>query len=358
MIIKPKRTSQQTLGIKDFKSLEPHNPDHPIGHDEPDQECVLILSGGEAHWVDPEGLTYSASEQRSPLCGSSDLNPDTVRLSDFRAELWSLIQNWPTTKLKGMAGVINQLCWHWANCFGAVKKVWRAVGEALKLVPINCDRGIVQEALRTPASLNTSISSTVDYLKRFWSGSGAASSRPTVKRYTTELKEMELLDYQSEFQSVGRARNRHYTFLDIPRLLILAELLIDRLQELDVAMPSHWGQFMGWLYDAVFLGWGWRRKGCSEIQEPDNEDSTDLLRAEASHAARAESENTSPQRISFRSALRHLDSLSQLWEKRRSQSLLRMLQAARQWAVRRCKNDLDHVAVGEVCPMIVKTGQK
>ena len=355
MIIKPKRTAQQTLAIKEFESLEPHNPNHPLSVCESDLEVVLVLSGGDLHRINPDGLTYSALEQRIPLCGSSDQNPDTVRLSDLRVELWSLIQSWPTSKLKAMAGIINQLCWHWADCWGAVKKVRQVVDETLKLVPVSCDRATVQKALRTPASLNTYISSTVDYLKRYWRGVGTASSRSTVKRHTDELRDLELLDYQSEFQSIGRARNRHYTFLDIPRLLILAELLIDRLQELDVAMPGHWGQFMGWLYDAVFLGWGWRRKGCSETQEPDDEESTGLLRAESSHAARTESENISPKRISFRSALRHLDSLSQLWERQRSQNLLRMLQTARHWAVKRCRNDVDHIAVGQVCPMILST---
>lgn len=354
-MITQKCNNAQTPENKGFESHEPHNLDLPLRHCETSYPAgsrftqQLVLSGGTQHWIDLPG-DFTRTEEENSLCGSSATSQER---QDFQIEVSAMISEWPSTKLKGIAGVINQLVWHWADCFGATRKAIQKTEYGPKEMVFGCDRKKVQLALQTHALLNTSITSTVNYIKRFWSGSGASCSRATVKRYTAELKDMGLLDYQSEFQSTGRARSRFYTHLDIPRLLLLAEVIIDRLQQMQAPMPSHWGQFMGWLYDAVFSGWGWRRKGHPEEVEPETHEESMQVRANASYEARAEMIKDNLRSISFRSALQHLAALGDLWRIGRSKDLLRRLQIARGWAVERCRNDYDHEAIAGVMPQIL-----
>ena len=131
---------------------------------------------------------------------------------------------------------------------------------------------------------------------------------------------------------------------------------------------------MGWLYDAVFTGWGWRRKGDPEIEEPNEVVAALLHRLQLSHESRAAFEEEAPYKVTFRSALRHLMGVVELcrlsgvtkpWHLRSNvrhedslvqsqrRNLSRLLSAARRWAVSKCESDLDQRAVGEICPLLL-----
>ena len=390
MIIKQPRTIQQTLCAVSVSTREPHNINFPpqncsafgVNQNEiPSSVRLLVLANGSRYEVDPELLPQSHRRGRHSqvmakeitLCGS---RAENLSRQAFQHEVYSAISEWSSTTLKGFVGVINQLTWHWANCSDAVKKITRKTEHGTKEQAIGCDRKKVHEALQVSAVLNTSVTSTVNYLKRYWASCGAASSRATVKRYTETLKEWGLLDYHSEFQSTGRARNRFYTYLDIPRLLLVAEVIMERLQHMvdttDIPMPSHWGQFMGWLYDAVFAGWGWRKKGHADAVEPATHEESVVERAMASHESRVEQVEFEPWKLSFRSALQHLSNLvdvcqikgitkpwhfkisgrqteGQSWRK----SLRWKLVEARHWALSRAANDIDHAEIAAICPLLM-----
>lgn len=351
MIISQAEQNRQTLDIAQKKSLDPHKEITPArGLTEP----LRVLTNGSVQWVafPPNGNELAIQVEKNILCGS---RYESHTKTEFQNRVSEVIHHWPTTKLKGMVGIINQLTWHWSNCWGAVKTIDEADADGnVKSKPYDCDRDIVQEALATPALLNTSVTSTVNYVKRFWASSvGASCSRATVKRYTAELKELGLLDYDSQFQSVGRARNRFYTYLDIPHLLLLAELIMERLQAAcPDAMPSHWGQFMGWLYDAVFpTGWGWRKKGNPDDVEPETVRDSLMARVWASHLARVELSEREPWRGTFRSAVRHLRQVVEL--DNLIGGCMGIVTAARGLALAHCRNTHAHDAIARVCPMLV-----
>ena len=89
------------------------------------QSKHLILFDGTKQEVDielPQPLARRVgsvmSEEKAFLCGSIATTHDRQA---FQVYANSLISGWATTKLKGMVGIINQLGWHWANCWGGVK---------------------------------------------------------------------------------------------------------------------------------------------------------------------------------------------------------------------------------------------
>lgn len=281
------------------------------------------------------------SARRSPA-----LFRDAQGRSTFKLEKHAQTSHWPICKSSGLLGTINHILHCVAEDIGAV--VRSSDGQL-----IGCDRDALLNWWKGPIKiLSCAVQGTAEYLQRWWSAAGAGCSQKSVRRYTKELKELGLLDYnQMSFEHCsehGIRSPRHYTYLDIGGLLLLAEMLKERLEAAEASQPGHQGAFLGMMYDALFSGWGWRRTGDPDMDTPEDYDDSQVVRSMGSHAARSALDYYDPQRISLGSALRHLREMSQIVVKNGGRRGREFFNAAKHMAIARCSNDEERIMVNDV----------
>lgn len=292
-------------------------------------------------------ITAPPSARRSPA-----LFRNAEERNTYKLEKHAQTEHWPTIKTKGILGTINHLLHCLASDIGAV--VRNDDGQL-----IACDRKVLLKWWEGPLKIvSCAVQGTAEYLQRWWAGAGAGCSQKSVRRYTKELKDLDLLDYnQMSFQHCsehGIRSPRHYTYIDIGGLLLLAEMLKERLEAEGIAQPGHQGAFLGMMYDALFSGWGWRRKGDPDMDTPEDYDQSAEVRSMGSHSARADLDEHDPERIGLASALRHLREMTIVFAKNQGKRGHEFMESAKHMALKRCQSDRERISVGELMKDVVR----
>ena len=185
-----------------------------------------------------------------------------------RIELWAQIETWHPKRIHTALGAINNLLYHASHCFGCVNRDEQG--------QLKIDRDALIELCDRPIRLVTAFCHTKDYLSKWWPS--AFTTDKAVRGVISSIQKMGLLHYESEWQS-GRT-SRVYDFLDIPGLLILAEAL-EKALGFD-QLPKHGAALLQKMFNALFSGWGYNRRGDAGQSEPETHEDSVIARAERS----------------------------------------------------------------------------
>ena len=238
----------------------------------------------------PETVRIGVSKR---YCVQSFENLDTQA---FRMQQLKLIGDRKATQLRGYLAIANQLLYWWAKCLKVAKKI-PGQGHIFSR-----DRAIA--ALNFDIRMVCAVSSTAAYAEKLWTptgeNGGSGVSLRSIHTRLDELRALGLLDWEDrEFSDrtgkKGRVKQpRIYTYIDVVGLLFLAEACEERLYQLtardhDCAkypngniglsfLPEHFGNFTRLLFNTIIPGWGWRREGPSDENEPVSHEESDLAR--------------------------------------------------------------------------------
>jgi hypothetical protein len=248
-----------------------------------ESDQVLLLAGNTARavgsgFIFPALLNKLAQTPPDSLCtqsyfGWADRTPEEVDLHTFRAEAWFYTEGWTEKRLRTTLAFINKVLYHWGCGVGAI------VEDGVRTV----SKAIARTAIYSRSVLLCALTSVADYIRNLW---GHAFSDRSLWGWIQQLKDDGFLDYASV---AGEGKKSRQWLLSVPDLLLLAEacekrlLWIARQGETDdddygfewEAMPIHHGYTLKLLFDAVFPGFGWNRKGDDTQNEPTTYASTD-----------------------------------------------------------------------------------
>jgi hypothetical protein len=208
-----------------------------------------------------------------------------------------------------LMGLINHVLHHAADSFGVIE--WAKGFEGCRRIE-RIDREGAQLLVKTEWKLWCSVSSAASAIAEHWSGVAAPSSRQSVKRAAAWLKENGFLDYEhDEFVPGVWGKSRRYHSVDVQGCLMLFNVLEGEIGGYE-ELPTHHGSLIKHLWNQVFNGWGYRRKGEPDTKEPDDLDQTLAWRERRSKPVDwgAESLRTS--------VLTALDELIERWRSLRS----------------------------------------
>jgi hypothetical protein len=232
------------------------------------------------------GLSYT-SQIPQPL----DMT-DSQALKEFEVEMSIFASNLAPSAALTMMGVINNLIYHALESFGALDWIKTESGgrRLMGILKDGLDKAI--DASRKSAfTMVTALKSTIKYISRYWVRDKAADKKEGIKlpsakdsqtsvfRRIRELSELGLVRYESEYIHGVSGQSRTYTFLDIEKLLVLAEA-IERHVGLE-ALPKHGCAVIRLAHEAVFPGFGYCRDGDPDTKEPEDWESTKEWREHA-----------------------------------------------------------------------------
>lgn len=251
-------------------------------------------SGGHTHKpFSPVCLTNSKaiiSEDKAPRVMREDLSKmvaqsmpgkayvygDAEARDRRRLELAAGVNDYSDYRLMTVLGALNFLLFHAANCWGAIIQI---DGEGLnpgQRIIVNREKFLELIELDRPVAFRCALISHKAYLEEWWPD--ASHNINLIRELMDDLRDMGLLDYYSE-QGNGR-RSRIYTGLDIPSLLLLAEV-IEKIIGYD-NLPDHKAATLQKLYNALFPGWGYNREGEPDSPEPEDYEQSLSIRQERS----------------------------------------------------------------------------
>lgn len=183
---------------------------------------------------------------------------------EARANIGSIADFWTTKECHTVLGIINNLVYHLGCSCGAVSR-----NEDGKLT---VDRSQLLAIIKRDLRLVTALCHTKEYLEQYWPDAFHGLNR--IREMIYILEDAGLLAYESH-RSKGKV-SRVYTFLDVPALLMLAEILEDRIGY--ESLPQHGAGLLQKMFNALFKGWGYRRKGVDGQAAPDSYDLSDAER--------------------------------------------------------------------------------
>jgi len=215
---------------------------------------------------DQEGLWETAAE--------------SIDLASLRIEMGGNVQGWQESKCIGTLALINCLAYHWALCTGALIRTPDGMVPDRKAF----DRWVGVEQFKFPCAVSHIAETAATHWHCNIPLENQGISKKSLKRRADDLHQMGLVDWQRVDWMSGVRRPRVWTWLDIPKLLALAEALEQRLYELISRddecgrypeespglsfLPKHQGNTTRMLFNLCFVGWGWRREGQDDMGEP------------------------------------------------------------------------------------------
>jgi hypothetical protein len=213
-------------------------------------------------------------------------------LKEFEVEMSIFASNLAPSAALTMMGVINNLIYHALESFGALDWIKTESGgrRLMGILKDGLDKAI--DASRKSAfTMVTALKSTINYIARYWVRDksvdkeegvnipSAKASQTSVFRRIKELDDLGLVRYESEYINGVRGQSRTYTFIDIEKLLVLAEA-IERHVGIE-ALPEHGCAVIRLAHEAVFPGFGYCRDGDPDTKEPEDWESTKEWREHA-----------------------------------------------------------------------------
>lgn len=203
---------------------------------------------------------------------------ETVDTQALRVEASAITHRWQVTQCRGVMAVINCLVYHWG--LSTESAVRTPAGTTM-------DRQALQHWVTVPdIRMVCALDHVAEYAQKFWSNRGGRGlSLASIKNHCDRLKELGLVDWVKVNWTAGVRRARVWSKLDVPRLLILAEACEQRMYEIWSRdheerryretspgidfMPEHRANFLVRMFNTLFVGWGWRREGPVDAQEPE-----------------------------------------------------------------------------------------
>ncbi len=185
---------------------------------------------------------------------------------EIRSNLAQLVVGRRDSQNKTMLGAIHNLLTDAANSLDVLE--WQTNRDGDRIHCIGGDRTKAKYMVEQSWSLIRAISSTQEWVEELWGSIQTAFSLNSVRRSIDWLRDADLLAYHSEFEAGIYGASRRYTYIDVPGLLLLAEVL-----EASIgfdSLPSHNMSSIKALHDAVFPGFGYGRTGPSDMGEPDD----------------------------------------------------------------------------------------
>ena len=197
---------------------------------------------------------------------------ESVDTHESRAVIADGVEFWTQREAHTALGIINNLVYHLGVSCGSVE---RNEDDELKV-----DRQKLLSIVGRDFKLVTALCHTRDYLSQYWPAAFHGINR--VREMICLLEDMGLLKYESHRRQ-GKV-SRVYTFLDVPKLLILAEVLESRIGY--ESLPQHGAGLLQKMFNALFKGWGYRRKGVAGQPKPSDYAESDEVRSQSSLAWR------------------------------------------------------------------------
>jgi hypothetical protein len=196
------------------------------------------------------------------------ISAESIDRQEFFMSYCGAVEDGTKKRRFTMLGFINNVAYHAGRSCGAISKDDKAQW--------TIDREALLELESKDFSLMTALSHTQDYLIQYWPE--ASCNINYIRDCIDELAEYGFLAYHSE-QGKGK-RSRIYTFLDLPKLLLFAEMLEQSLGFDE--LPEHKGGIIQRLFNAFFSGWGYNRKGDPDTVPPTTYEESVQARAETS----------------------------------------------------------------------------